>query len=66
MFLLITSVSILVVLLIAYCSYFLFLRNVQNKNITWQKKVDFSKKVSLILATYNEADTLRTKIHNTL
>ncbi len=66
MFLLITSVSILVVLLIAYCSYFIFLRNIQNKDITWQKKVDFSKKVTLIIATYNEADTLPTKIHNTL
>ena len=66
MFLLICSFSSLIILFLLYFLYYVFLKNQFKKGISWHKSVNGNKKVSLIIATYNEEKTLIDKIQNIL
>jgi len=50
-------------LFLMYLVYYIYLKSKVNK-ISWNKKLDVEKKVSLIVATYNEEATLPDKIKN--
>ena len=64
MLLLICSFLSLIILFLLYFIYYIFLKNQFKKGISWNKSINGNKKVSLIIATYNEEKTLFDKIQN--
>jgi len=57
------SVGIACTIILTYCSYYLLMKHISNNKVNWKQENKYEK-ISLIVATYNEASTLPKKLDN--